>query len=127
MLSKATLAGGIRTNVPTRIVVCEGSTVDSIDNVIDPSVTSAGGFTSSTSIILTKATVGSAGIWTNDLKQAHLLAGVLRAGTVWINCYNLTDPASPFGGMKQSGLGREMGRKVLDNYTETKSVWVNLT
>jgi phenylacetaldehyde dehydrogenase len=46
---------------------------------------------------------------------------------VWINCYNLTDPASPFGGYKQSGWGREMGRGVLEQYTETKSVWVNLT
>lgn len=69
----------------------------------------------------------SAGIWTNNLKQAHRIAGALQAGTVWINCYNLTDPASPFGGYKQSGWGREMGRAVLENYTETKSVWVNLS
>jgi phenylacetaldehyde dehydrogenase len=45
----------------------------------------------------------------------------------WVNCYNLTDPASPFGGYKQSGWGREMGRGALELYTETKSVWVNLT
>ncbi len=69
----------------------------------------------------------SAGLWTNDLTQAHRIAAAIKAGTVWINCYNLTDPASPFGGYKQSGWGREMGRGVLEQYTETKSVWVNLT
>jgi phenylacetaldehyde dehydrogenase len=66
----------------------------------------------------------SAGVWTNDLTQAHRIAAAIKAGTVWIN---LTDPASPFGGYKQSGWGREMGRGVLEQYTETKSVWVNLT
>jgi phenylacetaldehyde dehydrogenase len=69
----------------------------------------------------------AAGVWTNDLTQAHRIAAAIKAGTVWINCYNLTDPASPFGGYKQSGWGREMGRGVLEQYTETKSVWVNLT
>ncbi len=69
----------------------------------------------------------SAGVWTNDLTQAHRIAGAIKAGTVWVNCYNLTDPASPFGGYKESGWGREMGRQVLEEYTETKSVWVNLT
>jgi len=69
----------------------------------------------------------SAGLWTNDLTKAHRIAAAIKAGTVWINCYNLVDPASPFGGYKQSGWGREMGRAVLGQYTETKSVWVNLT
>lgn len=69
----------------------------------------------------------AAGIWTSDLGHAHRIADELQAGTVWINCFNLTDPASPFGGFKQSGWGREMGRAVLDLYTETKSVWVNLS
>lgn len=69
----------------------------------------------------------SAGVWTNDLTQAHRIAAAIKAGTVWVNCYNLTDPASPFGGYKESGWGREMGRQVLDEYTETKSVWVNLS
>lgn len=69
----------------------------------------------------------AAGLWTNDLTQAHRVAAAIRAGTIWINCYNLTDPASPFGGYKQSGWGREMGRGVLEQYTETKSVWVNLS
>jgi len=69
----------------------------------------------------------AAGIWTNDLTQAHRIAGAIQAGTVWVNCYNLTDPGSPFGGYKESGWGREMGRQVLESYTETKSVWVNLS
>lgn len=69
----------------------------------------------------------SAGIWTQNLAMAHRIAAAIRAGTIWVNCYNLTDPASPFGGYKQSGWGREMGRAALELYTETKSVWVNLT
>ena len=68
----------------------------------------------------------AAGIWTSDLKKAHLIADGLRAGTVWINCYNFLDPASPFGGYKQSGWGREKGRHGVEQYTEVKSVWVNL-
>ncbi len=69
----------------------------------------------------------SAGIWTNDIRQAHRAAAALKAGTVWINCYNLVDPATPFGGFKQSGWGREHGRQALELYSEIKSVWVNLT
>ncbi|QMV15351.1 aldehyde dehydrogenase family protein [Vibrio spartinae] len=68
----------------------------------------------------------AAGLWTNDLTQAHTIAGRIKAGSVWINCWNVVDPASPFGGYKQSGWGREMGKNVIDAYTETKSVFVNL-
>lgn len=64
----------------------------------------------------------AAGIWTKDVGKAHALANKLRAGTVWINCYNIFDAALPFGGYKQSGWGREMGHEVLNNYTEHKSV-----
>jgi phenylacetaldehyde dehydrogenase len=64
----------------------------------------------------------AAGIWTRDIKKAHSLAAKLRAGTVWVNCYNVFDAALPFGGYKQSGWGREMGHEVLKNYTEVKSV-----
>jgi len=66
----------------------------------------------------------AAGLWTQDVKKAHYVANRLRAGTVWVNCYNAFDAASPFGGYKQSGLGREMGSYALDNYTEVKSVWI---
>jgi phenylacetaldehyde dehydrogenase len=64
----------------------------------------------------------AAGVWTRDIKKAHRTAAQLRAGTVWINCYNVFDPALPFGGYKQSGWGREMGHEVLELYTEVKSV-----
>jgi acyl-CoA reductase-like NAD-dependent aldehyde dehydrogenase len=69
----------------------------------------------------------AAAIWTNDIKKAHNMARRLKAGTVWINAYNLYDAALPFGGFKQSGFGRELGREALDHYTEVKSVWVNLS
>ncbi|WP_374719004.1 aldehyde dehydrogenase family protein [Parageobacillus toebii] len=68
----------------------------------------------------------AAGVWTQDLKKAHLIAHKLQAGTVWVNCYNVFDAASPFGGYKQSGIGREMGSYALENYTEVKSVWINM-
>jgi phenylacetaldehyde dehydrogenase len=58
-----------------------------------------------------------AGIWTQDISKAHALAKKLRAGTVWINCYNVFDASLPFGGYKQSGWGREMGHEVLESYT----------
>jgi len=64
----------------------------------------------------------AAGIWTKDISKAHRLAAGLRAGTVWINCYNIFDAALPFGGYKQSGWGREMGKDVLELYSQTKAV-----
>ena len=68
----------------------------------------------------------AAGIWTKDISKAHRLASALRAGTVWINCYNIFDAALPFGGYKQSGWGREMGKDVLNLYTQTKAVCTRL-
>jgi phenylacetaldehyde dehydrogenase len=67
-----------------------------------------------------------AGIWTQDISKAHALAKKLRAGTVWINCYNVFDASLPFGGYKQSGWGREMGHEVLEAYTEVKAVTTQL-
>jgi phenylacetaldehyde dehydrogenase len=64
----------------------------------------------------------AAGVWTRDIAKAHRVASMLRAGTVWINCYNVFDATLPFGGYKQSGWGREMGHEVLEMYTEVKSV-----
>jgi phenylacetaldehyde dehydrogenase len=64
----------------------------------------------------------AAAVWTRDINKAHTTAAELRAGTVWINCYNVFDAAMPFGGYKQSGWGREMGHDVLEMYTETKAV-----
>ncbi|MGE5176551.1 MAG: aldehyde dehydrogenase family protein, partial [Hyphomicrobiales bacterium] len=69
----------------------------------------------------------AAAIWTRDVKRAHQAARRLQAGTVWINTYNLFDAASPYGGMKASGFGRESGMAGLDFYTQTKSVWVDLS
>ena len=68
----------------------------------------------------------AAAIWTRDIGKAHRLSAQLRAGTVWINTYNIYDAALPFGGYKESGWGREMGEEVLSLYTETKSVCVGL-
>jgi phenylacetaldehyde dehydrogenase len=68
----------------------------------------------------------AAGVWTRDIAKAHRIAADLRAGTVWVNCYNVFDSALPFGGYKQSGWGREMGREVLHLYTQTKAVVIGL-
>ncbi len=68
----------------------------------------------------------AAGVWTHDLSKAHRLAKLLRAGTVWVNCYSVFDAALPFGGYKQSGWGREMGHDALNNYLETKAVTIAL-
>ena len=68
----------------------------------------------------------AAAVWTRDISKAHRTAELLRAGTVWINCYNIFDAALPFGGYKQSGWGREMGHDVLNNYTQTKAVCTKL-
>jgi aldehyde dehydrogenase (NAD+) len=69
----------------------------------------------------------AAAVWTRDIKQAHRAARALQAGTVWINTYGLFDNAMPFGGVKESGYGRELGRQGLLEYTRTKSVWVDLS
>jgi acyl-CoA reductase-like NAD-dependent aldehyde dehydrogenase len=68
----------------------------------------------------------AAAVWTRDVKKAHRIARELDAGTVWINTYHPLDAASPFGGTKQSGHGRELGSYALDLYTRIKSVWVDL-
>jgi acyl-CoA reductase-like NAD-dependent aldehyde dehydrogenase len=68
----------------------------------------------------------AAAVWTHDIQKAHRLAESLKAGTVWINCYNMFDAAAPFGGYKQSGFGREMGAHALEHYTQVKTVWVDM-
>lgn len=68
----------------------------------------------------------AAGVWTRDLSSAHRLAEMLEAGTVYVNRWGASDPAAPFGGIKSSGVGREHGRPGLEEYLETKTVWVSL-
>lgn len=68
----------------------------------------------------------AAGVWTRDIKKAHAIANGVRAGTVWVNCYNILDTRAPFGGFKQSGSGRELGEYGLQEYTEVKTVIVKL-
>lgn len=68
----------------------------------------------------------AAGVWTQHLGRAHRIAERLKAGVVWINTYDWFDPAVPFGGMGESGVGRELGRQVMEAYTELKAVWVKV-
>ena len=68
----------------------------------------------------------AAAVWTRDIGKALRAARALRAGTVWVNAYNLYDAALPFGGFKESGFGRELGQAGMDLYTEVKTVWVDL-
>jgi aldehyde dehydrogenase (NAD+) len=67
----------------------------------------------------------AAGVWTRDIARAHRVCARLRAGTVWINTYRRTSYAVPFGGVRQSGLGRENGAAAVEEYTEVKSVWID--
>ena len=69
----------------------------------------------------------AAGIWTTDVRKAHNISAQLKAGTIWVNTWGNTEAASPFGGYKQSGNGREMGKNAIDLYTETKSIWIDLS
>ncbi|RCG21967.1 aldehyde dehydrogenase family protein [Sphaerisporangium album] len=69
----------------------------------------------------------ASGVHTSDVKRAHRMARALRAGTCWINTYNQFDPAIPFGGYKASGFGRDFGPETMESFTQTKSVWVDLT
>jgi len=68
----------------------------------------------------------AAAVWTRDIGKAHAIANSVRAGTVWVNCYDVFDAAAPFGGFKQSGMGRELGEYGLQQYTEVKTVTVKM-
>ena len=64
------------------------------------------------------------GVWTRDVSKAHRLAAAIRAGSVWVNCYQAMDPAVPFGGYKMSGYGRESGLQQMEEYQNVKAVWI---
>ena len=66
------------------------------------------------------------GVWTRDVSKAHQLARSLRAGSVWVNCYQAMDPAVPFGGYKMSGYGRESGKQHVEEYLNVKAVWIKM-
>jgi acyl-CoA reductase-like NAD-dependent aldehyde dehydrogenase len=68
----------------------------------------------------------AAGVWTNDLARAHRASRALRVGTVWVNTYQMVYPSVPYGGVKQSGHGRNLGEASLDEFTQTKSVWMKV-
>jgi aldehyde dehydrogenase (NAD+) len=68
----------------------------------------------------------AAGVWTRDIKKVHAVANAVRAGTIWVNCYHVLDTRAPFGGFKQSGMGRELGEYGLHEYTEVKTVTVKV-
>ena len=68
----------------------------------------------------------AAAVWTRNIENAHAIANNVRAGTVWVNCFDVFDAAAPFGGFKQSGIGREMGEYALQQYTEVKTVTIKL-
>jgi aldehyde dehydrogenase (NAD+) len=68
----------------------------------------------------------AAAVWTRDIGKAHHVANNVRAGTVWVNCYDVFDAGAPFGGFKQSGIGRELGEYGLQQYSEIKTVTVKL-
>jgi acyl-CoA reductase-like NAD-dependent aldehyde dehydrogenase len=69
----------------------------------------------------------AAAVWTRDITTAHRVARALRAGTVYVNCYDADDLTVPFGGYKQSGLGRDKSLHALEKYTELKSTWIDLS
>ncbi len=69
----------------------------------------------------------AAGLWTRDVSRAHRVAGRLEAGTVWVNMYRAMAPQSPFGGYKESGVGRQNGIDAIREYVQTKSIWVELS
>jgi acyl-CoA reductase-like NAD-dependent aldehyde dehydrogenase len=69
----------------------------------------------------------AAAVWTNDVSRAHRIARSLRAGVVWVNCFDRGDITAPFGGFKQSGFGRDKSIHALDKYTDLKSIWIAIT
>ena len=111
---------------PTVVEAKPGDTVFS-EEVFGPFVSVTRFTDEAEAVALANATeygLGS-GLWTTNLARAHRVADALEAGMVWINCYKRVHPGSPFGGVGQSGFGRDLGTECLNEYTEAKSIWIN--
>jgi acyl-CoA reductase-like NAD-dependent aldehyde dehydrogenase len=122
----ASLASGFYLE-PTVIEADPGSRICQ-DEVFGPVVTVSTFATEDEAIAIANGTeygLGS-GLWTGDLSRAHRVASALRSGMVWVNCYKRVNPGSPFGGVGRSGYGREMGFAAMAEYTNAKSVWINV-
>lgn len=127
---KAPSASGLANGYYVEPTVVEAKVDDRVaqEEVFGPFVTVLRFRTDEEALAIANATpygLGS-GLWTRDLQRAHRMAAVIRAGMCWINCYKRVSPGSPFGGVGQSGYGREMGFEAIHDYTEAHSVWVNV-
>jgi acyl-CoA reductase-like NAD-dependent aldehyde dehydrogenase len=131
------VAGGHRTSVGGKGAFFEATVFDGVtpemtiarEEIFGPVLSTLTFKDESEAVAVGNATIYglAAAVWSKDIKKALRTARALQAGTVWINAYNLYDPALPFGGYKQSGFGRERGRYALEEYTQVKSIWVDLT
>jgi acyl-CoA reductase-like NAD-dependent aldehyde dehydrogenase len=121
-----TLAAGCYVR-PTVVRADPGSRV-SQEEVFGPFVTVTTFSTDEEAVAIANSTAYGlgAGLWSSDVSRCHKVAGALRAGMVWVNCYKRAHPASPFGGVGMSGYGREMGFEAMHEYTEPHSVWINV-
>jgi len=124
--ANATLAKGCYIE-PTVVLAKPGDRVEQ-EEVFGPFVSVTRFSTDEQALALANGTEYGlgAGLWTRDLARAHRMAREIKSGMVWINCYKRVNPASPFGGVASSGYGREMGFEVMREYTQAKSVWVNV-
>lgn len=127
---RAPLANGLSAGYYVEPTIVEAKPYDRVaqEEVFGPFVTVLRFGSDEEALAIANATeygLGS-GLWTRDLSRAHKLAGAIHAGMCWINCYKRVNPGSPFGGVGQSGYGREMGFEAMHDYTEAKSVWVNV-
>jgi aldehyde dehydrogenase (NAD+) len=112
---------------PTVVRAKKGDTVNR-EEVFGPFVT-VGTFSDDEEALAMANSVNyglGAGLWTSNLSRAHRMAREIHSGMVWINCYKVVHPGSPFGGVGESGYGREMGFEAMREYTNVKSVWVNV-
>ncbi len=131
------LAGGNRVSVEGKGAFFEATVFDGVtpqmriarEEIFGPVLATLTFRDETEAVLIGNATIYglAAAVWSRDIKKALRTAKQLKAGTVWINAYNFYDPGLPFGGYKQSGFGRERGHHALEEYTQIKSIWVDLT